>query len=101
MDLKPYPFDTRHPDATAGILPPETRQLLLSDGWIHESEVDAMTGTIHTGRRRWAIPYAMIGGHRYYQLTDVLERLRNSYESSRQAACEKTAEDIKARRAMA
>jgi hypothetical protein len=37
-----YPYDTRHPDATAGILPQETRELLKELGWVHESETDAI-----------------------------------------------------------
>ena len=84
-----YPFDTRHPDATAGILPLETRQMLLDEGWIHESEVDAASNTRHTGRRRWSIPHAMFGNERYFRIEDVLDRLNSSYQEHRQSLADR------------
>jgi hypothetical protein len=96
-----YPFDTRHPDATAGILPPETREVMLANGWIHESEVDAISNTRHSGRRRWSIPHAMIGNERYYRLDDIVERLFASYESSRRSVDERSSDAEKVRKAVA
>jgi hypothetical protein len=96
-----YPFDTRHPDATAGILPLETRETLLQDGWIHESEVDAISNTRHTGRRRWNIPHAMIGNERYYRVEDITVRLEESYNAHRKTLDEKEADEKKVRTAVA
>ena len=96
-----YPFDTRHPDATAGILPPETREVLLKAGWIHESEVCAISNTRHTGRRRWNLPHAMIGKERYHRVEDILKRLDESYNEHRQSLVERGADERKIRTAIA
>ena len=96
-----YPFDTRHPDATAGILPPETRAMLLDHEWVHESEVDAISNTRHTGRRRWNIPHAMIGNERYYRVDDIIERLEASYKSHMKSLAEKASDDKRVRTAIA
>lgn len=96
-----YPFDTRHPDATAGILPPETRELLADAGWVHESEVDAISNTRHTGRRRWNIAHAMIGNERYYRFEDITSRLEESYISHSESLAERAVDDKKVRTAMA
>ena len=97
----PYPFDTRHPDATAGILPPETREILLKAGWIHESEVCAISNTRLAGRRRWNMPYAMIGNEQYYRIEDILERLQDAYDERSKSIAERTADEKKVRSAVA
>ena len=79
QEKKPYPFETRHPDATAGMLPAETRKVMLELGWIHESEVSAISNTKYTGRKRWQMPSAVIGNEIYYRIEDIAARLENSY----------------------
>ena len=96
-----YPFDTRHPDATAGILPPETREVLLKAGWIHESETSAISNTLHSGRRRWNLPHAMIGNERYHRVADILEKLEESYSEHRKSLLERAQDDRKVRSAIA
>lgn len=96
-----YPFDTRHPEATAGILPLETRALLMDAGWIHESEVDAISNTRHAGRRRWNLAHAMIGNERYHRIEDVLDRLQESYDAHRQSLEQREADEQRIRTALA
>lgn len=97
-----YPFDTRHPDATAGILPLETREVLLAAGWIHESEVDAISNTRHASRaKRWNIPHAMIGNERYYRVEDVILRLEEAYSASRESLAARASDDKRVRNAIA
>ena len=96
-----YPFDTRHPDATPGILPTETREILKDAGWIHESEVDAISNTRHTGRRRWNIPHAMIGNERYHRIEDILSRLDDSYGEHCKSLEERQSDERKIKSAIA
>ena len=97
----PYPFDTRHADATAGILPLETRQLLIDAGWVHESEVSAISNTKLVSRRRWAVPSAMIGNEIYYRLADILGRLDAAYAENEKKLEAKHEEAVKASKAIA
>lgn len=96
-----YPFDTRHPDATAGILPPETREVLLKAGWIHESETCAISNTLHSGRRRWNLPHAMIGNERYHRIEDILQKLDESYNEHKSSLAAREHDEQRIRTALA
>lgn len=88
-------------DSSVTALPPDVRELLLRHGWIHASEVDAISSTCHSGRRRWNIPHAMIGNERYLRLDDILERLDNSYSSHAQSMADKAEDERKVNSAIA
>ncbi len=100
-EIRDYPWDTLHPEATAGILPPETRKVMLDAGWLHDSEVCAITNTKLTGRRRWEMPSAMIGNERYYRVSDVMDRLEQSYEEHAESLATRAAEKLQAASAIA
>jgi len=84
IDAKNIKPATNQIEITRCALPKETRDLMLELGWVHESEVDLLSGTRgHRARKRWGIKGAMIGSQKFYRIEELSEYFMLQHESGK------------------
>lgn len=56
-------------------IPERLKELMAAQGFIHESDVEELSSTTESSRRRWKLPYVKFGNQRYYTIDGLKSHL--------------------------